>query len=151
MTSTNRPALLTPVPEIHLVEGLEVCRRRGKVAFGSQAWAVFDELDNIAGPGASVLIYASMTSRLGAPAIGWTGKYQQYVTSRAGSHPARARFRPASCKDEDASGYWAGFYEITDLRELPDDECFLIRSLRAKGGSSFNDEFIPRGPVILTG
>ena len=52
-------ALLTPVPVEHLLDGVEVCRREGKVAFGSQAFETFTRLDDEAGPGTLVLIYAS--------------------------------------------------------------------------------------------
>jgi len=44
-------SLLAPVPAIHLADGQAVCARQGKVAFGSQAWEVFAELDHLAGEG----------------------------------------------------------------------------------------------------
>jgi hypothetical protein len=115
-------ALLTPVPADHLRDGEDTCRRAGRVAFGSQAWPVFEELDLIAGSGIPVFIYASMDGGAVGPQVTWAATYQRYVESKGGAHPDRAKFRPRSCRSEDASGYWAGFYEVTDLRRLSDNE-----------------------------
>jgi hypothetical protein len=38
-------ALLAPVPLEHLEDGIDICRKQGKVAFGSRAWEIFRELD----------------------------------------------------------------------------------------------------------
>jgi hypothetical protein len=59
-TTTATVALLAPVPLEHLVDGVEVCAREGKVAFGSRAWEVFKQLDEIrAEAPVDVYVYAS--------------------------------------------------------------------------------------------
>ena len=114
-------AILTSVPLVHLEAGLEVCRREGKVAFGSQAWAVFEELDDHDGEGTPVLIYASHSGGDPRPVATWRATYLRYVRAKGGAHPKRSRYRPASCAGED-SGFWAGFYEVSDLTRLDEPD-----------------------------
>jgi len=119
------------------------------VVFGSQAWTVFADLDEISGPDTPVLIYSSHDSTHHGPTVTWTARYQRYVTSRDGSHPDRMKYRPPSCREEDRSGYWAGFYEISDLAELAPEATIEIKSLRRRDGSSYEKGFVPEGPTIV--
>ncbi len=142
-------ALLTPVPLEHLVDGREVCAQEGRVAFGSQAWEVFRELDREGGPGTLVLIYASHSGALGRPRVTWSASYHQYVESRGGAHPERSRIRPPSTIT-DTVGYWAGFYELKRLELLSEDEEIAIRNLSDRAGRRYARDFVPEGPMIIT-
>ncbi len=144
-------ALLTPVPLQHLVDGREVCAREGRVAFGSQAWEVFRELDREGGPGTRVLIYASHSGVPAKPRVSWTASYLRYVESRGGAHPERARVRPPStiADGEDAAGYWAGFYEVADLEVVREEEQIAIRDLADRRGRRYRRDFVPEGPIII--
>ena len=58
--SAKNVALLAPVPEEHLLDGVNVIHVEGRVAFGSRAWEVFRELDALRkGDPVDVYIYAS--------------------------------------------------------------------------------------------
>jgi hypothetical protein len=69
-------------------------------------------------------IYASHSGVPNRPRVSWTATYLRYVESRGGAHPERSRVRPPStiAVGEDAAGYWAGFYEVADLKPLNNDE-----------------------------
>ena len=150
MTEGVPVALLTPVPIDHLVDGVEVCRREGKVAYGSQAWETFRRFEDLGGVGAPVLVYASHNAEHLGPTVSWLGYYLDYVESRRGAHPDRVRFRPPSCKEEDGTGYWAGFYELRDLAQLDPEARIDIRTLRSLEGKPYAAGFVPEGPTIIT-
>lgn len=60
MSTIKEVALLAPVPLEFLIEGIAVCDRQGKVAFGSRAWEIFRKLDELRnGQPVDVYIYAS--------------------------------------------------------------------------------------------
>jgi hypothetical protein len=138
-------ALLTPVPAEHLVDGADVCRRNGKVAFGTESWEVFADLCDIAGPEPQVLIYASQDDEHHGPVATWVALYVGYTPARAGLHPDRFRYRPPSCRDD---GAFSGFYEVTELRQLEPGQEIPIKSLTKRDGGSFTAGFVPHGPTI---
>lgn len=142
-------ALLAPVPSVFLEEGIEVCKRSGKVAFGSRAWELFRELDCLrGGMPVDVFIYASQTDALGA-AVSWHGRYIGHVESVNGAHPQGRKFRPPYTRadGEDRAGYWAVFWEVADLEPI---EPIPIRELRGRGAKKDYDKpFIPEGPIII--
>lgn len=145
-------ALLTPVPLEHLVEGEAVAQSEGRVAFGSQAWAVFRELELESGRGTPVLIYASHTGGLPDLKVTWRAEFLRYVTSRGGAHPDGTRFRPPSTVRwrEDEERYWAGFYEIESLRHLHEGEQLKIADLHNRRGKRYGRGFVPEGPIIIS-
>lgn len=63
---------------MHLESGLEVCARRGKVAYASQAWEFFELSDNRPEVGDPVLVYASH-SEDPHPVVTWQASYLGYV------------------------------------------------------------------------
>ena len=147
MAEVGSVALLAPIPLEHLSDGVEVCTREGKVAFGSQAWETLTKFEDLGGVGAPVLIYASHNpSHVGA-VVTWVARYADYVESRGGAHPARDRYRPPSCHDEDRTGHWAGFYEVESLRQL--DDPIPITTLRNPQGKPFKANFVPEGPTVI--
>ena len=87
--------LLAPVPEVHLASGVKICRTQGRVAFGSDAWEVFRSLDQGAGRGLPVAIYASFpTTNLG-PTISWAATYVEVVPGLVELEVAVPRSAPA--------------------------------------------------------
>ena len=65
-------ALLAPVPLEHLKDGIGICQKEGKLAFGSRAWDTFRELDELRNSNpVPVLIYASMSQVDGPATITW--------------------------------------------------------------------------------
>ena len=145
-------ALLAPVPLVHLKDGLEVCTSKGKVAFGSRAWEVFRELDDLrAGAKVPVLIYASMSNSDGPAAISWQAEYIGHLESKNGAHPAGMEFRPPSTAEynSDNLGWWAVFWEVSGLREIPANEQITVESIQSRSGQFYKPSFIPEGPIIV--
>lgn len=145
--------LLAPVPLEHLVDGQDVCRAEGKVAFGSRAWEVFRKLDQESLQDLPVLIYASHADGVVRPLVTWRATYVGHVESRAGAHPQGERYRPPSAiaGGEDRSGYWAVFWEVTDLHRLAEQEYVPIGRLRDIKGRRYGTGFVPEGPILLGG
>jgi hypothetical protein len=110
--------LLAPVPESHLIGGIDVCREQGKVAFGTRVWEALHDLEQEAGIGAPVLIYASHASEHSGARLSWVAKFAGWVAASRGSHPSGQSYRPISTQEnnEDQSGHWLGFWEVTELR-----------------------------------
>lgn len=147
-------ALLAPVPEEHLISGMEVCRREGRVAFGSRAWEVFARLDHIlAGRPCDCLIYASDSATpIAPPTATWRASYIDHVESRGGAHPQGMAYRPMSTEKygADNKGHWAVFWHVTDLQPIPTDDRIKISSLRGfEKPQHYLKNFIPEGPLLI--
>lgn len=118
---THEIALLAPVPVEHLVDGEEVGRREGKVAFGSRAWELFRQLDAIrSGAMADVYIYPSHLHQPPHFDVRWRACYIGRVEAVGGAHPPGMRYRPSSTAkySNDNHGHWAVFWEVQELREM---------------------------------
>ena len=144
--------LLAPVPAEHLADGVAVCDRHGKVAFGSRAWETFKSFENDPGPGAPVLIYASHPVEHVGAQVTWMARYVGWVDSIGGAHPEGELYRPPSTQvgDEDRTRWWFGFWEVSHLVHLPQDRYIPIGQLRGTTGRSFAATFIPEGPLALS-
>jgi hypothetical protein len=147
--------LLAPVPEEHLVSGLEVCLQRGKVAFGTRAWETFFKLRELLKPGVAcdALIYASdSASPQNVPTVTWRARYAGYSEAKNGAHLDGMTYRPGSTKSypSDNKGHWALFWEVTDLRKLEPDGHIRISSLLGYDRPrKLLKNFIPHGPTIV--
>lgn len=145
-------ALLAPVPLVHLQDGVETCASKGKVAFGSRAWEVFRELDELrAGRDIPALIYASMANSDGPAVVSWQAQYIGHVDSRNGAHPAGMEFRPPSTVEyaSDNLGWWAVFWEVRDLKEIPEEQRLSVQEIQSRAGQYYKPSFIPEGPIIV--
>ncbi len=145
-------ALLAPVPLEHLEDGIDICRKQGKVAFGSRAWEIFRELDALRnGRPISAFIYASMSQSVGPPTVTWRAQYIGHVESKNGAHPQGMKFRPPSTAkyQSDNKGWWAIFWEVANLEPLENSEQILIKDLQSRSGTFYKPEFIPEGPIII--
>src|SRR5713101_8371343 len=119
--TASNVALLAPVPLEHLLDARTVCETQGKVAFGSRAWEVLRELDVLRhGLPVDVYIYPSHTDQPLSLEASWQAVYIRQVDSDGGAHPQGMQFRPPSTAKypSDNEGFWAIFWEVTNLRQI---------------------------------
>jgi hypothetical protein len=160
MQKTRAFAILAPVPEMHLVSGLEAIVAQfesedlppdhlPKVAFGSMDFEVFGEVEKLrSGKAIEVLIYASHAKgdQPLNPEVTWRGLYTGYVASRRGRYPGKSIYRPKSTATD--SPTWAVFWEVQELEQLKTP--IPIGSLRAKSKkTNYQSRFIPEVPVLI--
>jgi hypothetical protein len=146
-------ALLAPVPRVHLEHGRIVCDAEGRVAYGSRAWEVFRELDRLRhGLPVNVYIYPSHSDPPSLLETSWKALYIGHVESQGGAHPEGMRFRPESTAwfPSDNEGFWAVFWEVTNLREVPVPERIKISDFTGYGKRGhYKRDFIPEGPLLV--
>lgn len=150
---SDHAALLAPIPEEHLVDGLDTIRRYGKAAYGSRAWQVFRELDDIRGDEpVPVYIYASHAEvRIGSK-VTWQALYIGHVEAPGGSYPDSLKFRPESATRHpaDLEGHWAVYWHITELERLEEEDWIDIADVRRFSTQKpYGDGFVPEGPIIV--
>lgn len=147
-------AILAPVPEEHLISGLEVLKQEEHVAFGTRKWELFRHVEALCGgEPVPVLIYPSVEddSPKLSYLVKWIGWYDGYEESDDG----RYRFpecRPKSTEKYagDQSGYWAGFWRVKRLQKLEESGFRPISSLQShKSGKFWKKGSPPRGPEIV--
>jgi len=100
---------------------------------------------------ADVYIYASHD---GPPQFeaSWYGRYVGHVEGVNGAHPAGMRYRPPSTGKylADNEGFWAVFWEVQDLRQLPVGKRIPLADLTGFGKAKlYRSGFVPEGPVII--
>jgi hypothetical protein len=152
MTHHPDVALLCPVPEEHLEDGAILCQEEGRVAFGSQAWELFEvKLDKLRKRDpVRVLIYASHSKETRGPIVSWEAAYLRYVRSVGGMHPDDRKYRAASTEKEDRQRYWGGFWEVENLRKLEPEEQIKVADLTGYASQShFKLNFVPEGPLLI--
>jgi hypothetical protein len=160
MEKTHAFALLAPVPEMHLVSGLEAIAAQldsedlspahvPKVAFGSMDFEVFGEVEKLRGGKViEVLIYASQAQGEQPlnPEVTWRGLYVGYVASRRGRYPGKSMYRPPSTVTDPPT--WAVFWEVQELESLK--KPIPIGHLCGKNKkTSYPARFIPDAPVLI--
>jgi len=155
MISSVDFAVLAPVPEEHLLSGLEVVLREGFVAYGSRKWELFEEVDRLrGGEPVPVLIYPSDEDHAVKMSYlsKWSGMYVGHVRSQGGTHPAGMKYRPESVEQypNDLSGYWAVFWHVAQLQRLDEANHKAISSLQSyRAGKYWKAGSPPRGPEII--
>jgi hypothetical protein len=160
MQKTRSFALLAPVPEKHLLSGLESIStqldskdlppdHQPKVAFGSMDFEVFGEVEKLrTGQAVEVFIYASQATGEQPlnPEVTWRGLYVGYVGSRRGRYPGKAICRPLTTASD--SPTWAVFWEVQALEPLK--QPIPIGKLRGKNKKTdYQARFLPEGPVLI--
>lgn len=160
MQKTQAFALLAPVPEIHLISGLEAISaqldseelppdHQPRVAFGSMDFELFGEAEKLrAGKAIEVFIYASQAKGEQPlnPEVTWRGLYVGCVASRRGRYPGKSIYRPKSTATD--SPTWAVFWEVQALELLK--KPIPIGKLRGKNKkTAFPARFLPEGPVLI--
>jgi hypothetical protein len=160
MQKTHTFAILAPVPEMHLISGLEAIAVQldasdllpghlPKVAFGSMEFELFSQVEKLRdGKAIEVFIYASHAKgdQPLNPEVRWHGLYIGYVGSRRGHYPSQSMYRPQSAATDRPT--WAIFWEVQELEQLK--KPILIGSLRGKSKkANYQARFIPEGPVLI--
>ena len=147
--------LLAPVPEEHLVSGLEVCLKEGRVIFGTRAWETFFKLRELLKPNSNceALIYASASATAQkAPTVTWRAKYVGYTEAKGGAHKDGVMYRPPTTASypSDNQGYWALFWEVTGLQKLTPESFIPIGThIGYDRPRKLLKNFIPHGPTIV--
>lgn len=147
-------AILAPVPLEHLESGKSVAEQEGFVAFGSQKWELFREVDQRRrGQKVPVLLYPSHED---VPAkmsfiVTWFGWYTGHVESVGGAHPLGMKHRPPSTAryQSDNAGHWGVFWHVEGLRELPPSQRLPIADVETLKGGSWRKNAPPRGPELV--
>lgn len=153
-------AILAPVPEQHLLSGVDAISAQldsdelapdqlPKVAFGSMDFEAFGEIEKLRGGKAiDVFIYASHAKgdQPLNPEVTWRGLYVGYVGSRRGRYPGKSIHRPQSTVTDAPT--WAVFWELQELEPLKTP--VPIAKLRGKNKkTNYQARFIPEGPVLI--
>lgn len=147
MSITRDFAILAPVPEMHLKSGQETCDREQKVAFGSQAWELFREVDKLRNSNdVEVFIYASHAEKP-ILEVTWHAVYIGHKDSRNGRYKGDKKFRPSSTESDTPT--WAVYWEVRDLKELPEADQIRIPSLRGFRKKSNYQPFVPEQPLLI--
>lgn len=141
-------ALLTPVPEQHLISGIQRCQESGFVAFGTDSGMVLTEFRNASDDEhrADILFYASESASSGPPVATYRGRFEGYDGAIAGKpKSAWAAFRPHTTATD---GAWQSFYLVSNLRKL--DQPVPLMSLSKHGSKGkLAKNFMPIGPLII--
>jgi hypothetical protein len=142
-------ALLTPVPEVHLQEGLKTCETTGFVAFGTEAGMVLSELRlNVSsGHQADILFYASHPKQVGgAKVVTYRGRFAGYEGSPEAKKKGWDKYRPATTETD---GKWPSFYLVSDLQKLENPISIASLPKRNGHGKKLASNFIPIGPTLI--
>lgn len=160
MQKTQAFAILAPVPEMHLISGLEAIAAQldsdelppdhmPKVAFGSMAFELFGEVEKLRGGKAiEVFIYASDAKgdQPLNPEVTWRGLYVGYVGSRRGRYPGKSIYRPKSTVTDTPN--WAVFWEVQELEPLK--KPIPMGNLCGKDKkTNYRGRFLPEGPTLI--
>jgi hypothetical protein len=160
MQTTRKFAILAPVPEVHLISGLEAIAAQvdseditsealPKVAFGSMAFEILRKADELRKQQAvEVLIYGSEPKGdqpLNSEAR-WRARYIGHLPSRNGRYPGKSQFRPKSAATE--RPIWAVYWEVQELEKLKTP--IPIASLQGLGQkANCKPRFVPEDPVLI--
>lgn len=160
MQKTRAFALLAPVPEEHLISGLEAISAQldsddlpaghlPKVAYGSMGFEVLAEVEQLrGGKSVEVLIYAShgKGEQPLNPEVTWRGLYVGCIQSRRGRYPGKSIFRPKTTASDRPA--WAVFWEVQELERLKTS--IPIGGLTGLGKkTNYQSRFVPEGPVLI--
>lgn len=154
MNTPHHFAILAPVPLEHLESGLEVQSHEPFVAYGTRKWELFQQVDALReGRRVPMLLYPSHedTQAKATFIVSWFGWYIGQEYSKGGAHSQGMKYRPESTAkySNDNRGYWASFWHVAGLRELPSDKRLPIGKIQGfKGG--WRKTAPPRGPELVT-
>ncbi len=143
-------AILAPIPEEHLISGLETCASEGKVVFGSDAWELFRQVDQMRkGSEVAVFIYPCYpdSEKPLRTEIAWRGIYTGHIPSRRGRYPGDQQLRPKSTAGEKPT--WAVYWEMQQLTQLSETEFVPMASLRAIDKKALQAGRVPHGYMMI--
>jgi len=97
-------------------------------------------------------IYASHPGGHREFSVSWRARYVHHVESVMGAHPDGMRYRPPSTAPypSDNSGYWAVFWEVEDLRPLPEEQHLSLADFTGfEKKKPYGHAFPPEGPMLI--
>lgn len=154
INKTRQFAILAPVPEQHLISGMEALNQQlddgheARLAFGSNAFMLFRKADELREQClVDIYIYASHAEdRKLNPEATWKATYIEKLTSRSGRYPGKKIHRPRSTNtDKDT---WGIFWVITELENLV--EPIPLGDFRGyEKKSNYSSRFFPEGPLLV--
>jgi hypothetical protein len=148
--------ILAPVPATIMRSAMDTCTVEGRVAFGSDAWDVFDRANREYGEGIPVLIYP--THRYGDPDKlcdpGFVPLRADYFgttpATKAGKHPNPAVRPQITISGRSADSAWTIFWEVRNLIQVPKSNRIVITSLTSEGQKKpLGNGFVPHGPMLV--
>ena len=148
-------AILAPVPATILRAAQETCAASGRVAFGSNAWEVFNKATLDYGHGLPVLIYPTHhygdPDRLCDPGYAtFRATYLGTKLAQGGKHPDPAVRPIVTVEGLAADTAWALFWEVGDLVQLAKADRIGIISLTAEAQKKpLAKSFVPHGPMLV--
>ncbi|MFN7994870.1 MAG: hypothetical protein U0Q18_14790 [Bryobacteraceae bacterium] len=138
-------ALLAPVPRCHLESALEAETPEMRLAFGTKAWELFNELDQKrAGLPVDVYIYESHSEGSFESRATWHARYVHLETDRQNANP----YRPKSTVSDTFEGevYWI----VEGLRRMQPNEYIPVADFTALGDpKAYGKSFPPRRPLLV--
>lgn len=156
-STTRGFAILAPVPETHLLAGLDAIALQldasppqipPVLAYGSDAFEVFAKADELR-RGAPVAMFFYAAHAQEQPLnhqVTWRATYTQHVHSRRGRYPGKAYHRPPSTQNDAPT--WAIFWLIQDLEKL--EQPLPIAHFKGLGKkANFAARFLPEEPVLV--
>ena len=148
-------AILAPVPREHLEEAPGVSASTGHVAFGSDKWELFRDIDaRRNGSDVPVLIYASHNEASAdwGYVVAWRGMYIGAVDTDLGKkEEERLNHRPPSTfkyKGDNATG-WGIFWKVQGLVQLPAADRRELREFQSYRTGKERENAAPRGPEVI--
>lgn len=154
ITTTKQFAILAPVPERHLISGMEALNEQldadlePRLAFGSNAFEVFTKADDLRDQClVNIYIYASHAeSPTFKPHVAWKATYLEQLHSRRGRYPGNKNHRPpTTATDKDV---WGIFWLIKELEQLA--QPIPIEDFRGfEKKSNYPPRFLPEGPMLV--
>jgi hypothetical protein len=160
MNQKNRAlAILAPVPEKHLIAGLEAIAAQydadtplenpPRLALGTMDFEVFRKADELRGEKLlTVFIYAvdSKESQSLNPVVSWKATYVKHSPSRRGRYAGPAHYRPATAASDPPT--WAVFWEVQDLERMKIPLAIAnFKAIAQK--ANLKARFIPDSPILV--
>jgi hypothetical protein len=143
--------IYAPVPAVLLQSALETCEREGRVAFGTNAQQLFEDIDADFGPRIPVIIHP--TVHYGDPkGFGKLSFAATYIGFEKADHKGlhkTSAVRPNAVFDpKDPDTAWLGFWEVEDLHMLT--KRVGPETLIARGKNKHLPKtFVPHGPLLV--
>jgi hypothetical protein len=144
-------AIYAPVPAVLLRSALETCNAKGRVAFGTNAQQLFEEIDSEFGPGLPVIIYPTIHygDPHGVGKLSFAATYIGFEKANDKGLHKNSTVRPSAVFDpKEPDTPWLGFWEVKDLHPLA--ARVAPGTLTAKGKKTHLPKmFVPHGPLLV--
>lgn len=148
--------LLWPLPELYLRDAVRLSKTTRKVALGTRALAVLEELVTLTDShplGLPVYLVATDRNSDERPLqIVWHATFLDAVKPSNGGHPEGMRFRPAATLHTPMPGdtHWNSFVHLCSFETMAAGVSTPITELREWAHSQcFHESFVPSRPHVV--